>query len=388
MMNRKLISSIIIPCFSAAVLLVSSCSLEDGSPLYDSGRTTTVDYTWAKTADSLQDVTYTTFISSNGKYFKQNNTGNNNFNYWWNAHVMDVFVDGYLRTGDDAYKTKMKFLLNGIKETNGGSLPNEFYDDMEWLALSSLRAYEVTQDQQFLDASQLLWTDIKTGINSNQGGGIAWRKSQPVYKNTPANAPAIILASRLSRLLNKPEDLQTAESLYSWLKSTLVDPSSGLVWDGINRQGDGAVDKSWIFTYNQGTFIGAALELYKSTGSAGYLNDAVKTADNVIKDASISPGGLLKNENQGDGGLFKGILVRYLTLLIQEPALGETQRADYIRFLKYNAETFFTKGLSRPALMASPDWSKKPGESTDLSTQLSGLMLIEAAAALKEDGKF
>ena len=34
--------------------------------------------------------------------------------------------------------------------------------------------------------------------------------------------------------------------------------------------------KNWIFTYNQGTFLGAALELYKITGEKGYLNDAKK----------------------------------------------------------------------------------------------------------------
>jgi predicted alpha-1,6-mannanase (GH76 family) len=39
----------------------------------------------------------------------------------------------------------------------------------------------------------------------------------------------------------------------------------------------------------------------------------VRTATATIKDLDISPGGLLKSEGQGDGGLFKGILVRYLT---------------------------------------------------------------------------
>jgi predicted alpha-1,6-mannanase (GH76 family) len=31
------------------------------------------------------------------------------------------------------------------------------------------------------------------------------------FKNTPANGPSIILASRLYRLNNKPEDLQLAK---------------------------------------------------------------------------------------------------------------------------------------------------------------------------------
>ena len=89
------------------------------------------------------------------------------------------------------------------------------------------------------------------------------------YKNTPANAPAIIFAARLYRLQKNEADLTLAKSLYTWLKSKLVDPS-GIVWDGINSKGDGQLDKN-KFTYNQGTFIGAALEMYNVTNDASYL---------------------------------------------------------------------------------------------------------------------
>jgi predicted alpha-1,6-mannanase (GH76 family) len=133
--------------------------------------------------------------------------------------------------------------------------------------LSTLRAYEATNDPDYLAAAGTLWTDIKTGVNDNQGGGIAWRKSQLDYKNTPANAPAIIFAARLYRLQKNEADLTLAKELYTWLKATLVDPSSGIVWDGINGNHDGQISKN-KFTYNQGTFIGAALELYNATGDA------------------------------------------------------------------------------------------------------------------------
>lgn len=93
-------------------------------------------------AETLQSTTHNSFISSNGNYYKQNNTDNSNFNYWWNAHRVDVLADGYLRTRSDVYKQRMKTLLRGIKTTNGNTYINHFYDDMEWLAISSLRAYE------------------------------------------------------------------------------------------------------------------------------------------------------------------------------------------------------------------------------------------------------
>ncbi|MBB5394698.1 glycoside hydrolase family 76 protein [Mucilaginibacter sp. AK015] len=368
-------------------VVLTSCLKDKPFPLYGNKPTPAVDYTFAATADSLQEKTYTTFLSANGNYFVQNNAGNTNYNYWPQAHTLDVFTDAYLRTKNDIYKQRMKSLLNGTRITNGNKYQNEYYDDMEWLALASLRAFEATGDNDYMNAANILWTDIKTGKNDNQGGGIAWRKSQLDYKNTPANAPAIIFAARLYRLQHNADDLAIAKELYSWLKTTLVDPGSGIVWDGINGDHDGQISKN-KFTYNQGTFIGAALELYNVTGDAAYLADAVRTASATIKDLDIAPGGLLRNEGQGDGGLFKGILVRYLTLLTLKDDVAAADREAYAKFLKYNAETLFVKGISRPDLMVSPDWKSKPSGTTDLTTQISGVTMMEAAATLKAAGKF
>jgi len=369
-------------------VMLTACFKDKPFPLYGNKPSAVINYTFAATADSMQEKTYTAFISTNGNYFKQSNTGSANYNYWPQAHTMDAFTDAYLRTKNEIYKQRMKSLLNGTRIANGNKLQNEFYDDMEWLALSTLRAYEATNDADYLTAANTLWTDIKTGVNTNQGGGIAWRKSQLDYKNTPANAPAIIFAARLYRLQKNEADLTLAKELYTWLKSKLVDPS-GIVWDGINSKGDGQLDKN-KFTYNQGTFIGAALELYNVTGDAGYLADAVRTASATIKDLDISPGGLLKSEGQGDGGLFKGILVRYLTLLTLKEDVAAADRDAYAKFLKYNAETLFAKGILRPDFVASPDWKTMPKATdvTDLTTQISGLTTLEAAATLKAAGKF
>ncbi len=363
------------------VTLFSSCLKDDPYPLYGKDERPAIIYNWKATADTLQEATYLAFLAGDGKTFKQNNSGNVTFHYWPNAHVLDVLTDGFLRTKNVSYSQRMKSLLTGIKEKNGGAYPNNFYDDMEWLALSSLRAYDVTKDQAFLDVATLLWTDIKTGLNSSQGGGIAWKKDQLEYKNTPANAPAIILACRLYKLQNKAEDLQLAKTLYAWLKTTLVDPNNGLVWDGINRTGNGAIDKDWIFTYNQGVFVGAGFELYQVTKDKGYLADAMKTANTSINNAGIAPSGLLKSEGQGDGGLFKGILIRYFTLLSKEAELSENERKNLKNFIKFNAETLYTSGIAKPSFMIGPDWKTKPTGSTDLTTQLSGLMLIESMAS-------
>jgi predicted alpha-1,6-mannanase (GH76 family) len=223
-----------------------------------------------------------------------------------------------------------------------------------------------------------LWNDIKGGWDDTFGGGIYWNKDRQ-NKNTPANAPASIIASRIYQLNRNGEDLDWAKKIYQWQKDNLVDPVSGLVWDGLDATG---TNKSWKFTYNQGVFIGAGIELYKITGDNTYLNDAVKTANNSMA-GDFSSNNIMKDEGGGDGGLFKGILVRYMMLLITDGNLSSTDAAKYISFLKLNAETLWLQGTSRPQILFNTNWITK-ATTTDLTTQLSGAMLIEAVARLKE----
>ena len=370
----------------AGMLLISACSKKgevvlNKPPVDTSVKPKPEVYNYASLADSLQDATYNTFISADRNYFVQNNTGNTSFNYWPQAHMLDVLLDGFLRTKNTQYTLRMKALLNGIKVKNGGAYPNEFYDDMGWLANASLRTYNVNSDPDYLTVAQTLYTEIKGGSNNTAGGGIAWQRSQLYYKNIPSTGNATILFARFYELNGNQADLTLAKNLYSWMKTTLVS-SMGVVYDGINRNQDGQID-NWEFTYNQGLFIGSAVELYNCTKDASYLQDAELVANNLIADPNLSPNGILKSEGQGDGGLFKGVAVRYLTELIQLTALDDADRTKYAQFLQRNAQTLYDKGVARPSMMISPDWTTQPSGNTDLTTQLSGVMMIEAAAALK-----
>jgi len=386
-MKFKHLNCLIASSLLTVILLMSACS-KKGDPAANNNHppdtavtTKPPTYDYAALADSLQAATYGTFISANRNYFVQNNTGTTNFNYWPQAHVLDVLLDGYLRTKNTQYTARMKALLNGIKVQNNGAYPNEFYDDMGWLANASLRAYTVNNDADYLDVAQTLYTEIKGGYNNTAGGGIAWQRNQLYYKNVPSTGNATILAARFYELNGNTTDLTLAKSLYTWMKTNLLTPG-GVVYDGINRNQDGLIDY-WEFTYNQGLFIGSATELYNCTKDASYLQDAVLVANNLIADPNLTVNGILKGEGQGDGGLFKGVAVRYLTNLVELTALDAASRTKYAAFLQRNAQTLYYKGIARPSLMISPDWTIQPSGSTDLTTQLSGVMMIEAAARLK-----
>ncbi|GIO10549.1 glycoside hydrolase [Cohnella xylanilytica] len=303
------------------------------------------------------------------------------FHYWWMAHAADGLVDGWLRTnGAPLYGERLSELHEGIREKNGGAYPNLLYDDMEWMAIAWLRAFEATGEAKYGETARLLWEDIKTGWNDAMGGGIAWHKEQLGYKNAPANGPAAIAAARLSRSpLGGAEELEWAEKIYRWMRSVLVDPDSGFVWDGINRQGDGRIDKDWRFTYCQGVFIGAGVELYRATGNRDYLADASRTASAAYAEWGESG---LPDEGDGDGGLFKGIFVRYLTELaiLEEAETGRSDRADWLRRV---AEELWERGRDSRRGLFGTSWSAAPGERVTLSAQLSGVFLLESLAKLE-----
>lgn len=393
-MNRFFSKSHYIVFFFVVALGALSTSCDDNPiPLRDPNNTVGQEfkYTWAQTADSLQLSTYNNYLGTNGT-FVQNNTGNSTFNYWPNAHTLDVLVDGYLRTGNQNYVGKMKALLQGIKVKNGNTYNNVFNDDMLWLAISSLRAYDATKDQEYKDVAEFLWARIKLSWSDDVfGGGITWKKDTPKQKNAVSNAPAVILAMRLYEIDKDADDLEWAKKIYAWQKNNLVDSITGAVWDNISEQNNVIVtNKDWVFTYNMGTWIGAGLRLFKATNNQVYLDDAIKTGRTVLVSPKLLSEGLLRDEGQGDGGLFKGILVRYFTELIEQPTINSTDKEKFAAFLKYNAQAFYKKGILRPSMLSGNNWkvAPAPGGNVDLTTQLSGVMLIEATAKLDKEGFF
>ncbi|AYD49480.1 glycosyl hydrolase family 76 [Arachidicoccus soli] len=338
---------------------------------------------WQASADSSTSFLINNYWNSNPGYFNKSNV-DAAFNYWPQAHGLDVLLDAYSRTQDNKYKSYFDKWYTGVQQKNGNTFLNYFYDDMGWNALAILRAYDATSDDKFKTAANVIWTDIKTGWNANEGGGIAWNKGKLAYKNTPANGPACILAARLYERFKNPDDLDWAKKIYNWVKDSLYDANTGFVNDGINSNGDGQRD-TWAFTYNQGLMIGAAVELYNITKDPAYLNDAENIADNTLSSSSLTTSDrLLHDEGEGDGGLFKGVFVRYFTQLILCPDLEESVKKRYIAFLKLNAETLWYQGTNKQLGLFGSYWKKMPGNSSDLTTEESGCMLMEAAALLSK----
>lgn len=337
---------------------------------------------WPERAEMSQDSLYANFFNKNTGVMNQGVPPENPHNdrpiYWWHAHVVDVLADGYRRSRDEKYRLRLRDMFENVKKFNGNTLRHNYYDDMEWMALALLRAWDLTGEDEYRLGVLDLWEDIKTAWNSNMGGGMAWKKDQPDYKNTPANAPASILACRLYQRFRGKDDFEWAQRIYEWNKANLVDPETGFVWDGLNRLGDGKIDKDWKFTYCQGVFIGAALELYRCTGDPAYVESARRTALAAKEQLSDPATGMLRDEGNGDCGLFKGIFIRYIHELISlQPDFSEMAE-----WLEINADVLWLAGRDPETGLFSQSWNGRPGPLLDLSTHLSGIMLVEARAAL------
>ncbi len=347
-----------------------------------------VNVDWSARADSSSRAFVENYWNEDEKYFNYGNDGSKtDFHYWPQAHALDVLLDAYARSGDSFYLPYIHSWYEGVPVKNGGNFLNRYIDDMEWNGLAMLRAYQLTGDEKFLQSAEVVWDDIKAHWNDNAGGGLMWEKEDPFGKNACSNGPAAILAARLFREGKDFEDLEWAKKIYHWERETLFDEQSGAIWDNIKETEDGLkINKDWIFTYNQGTFIGAAVELFTLTNDSAYLQDAIKATDYTLEHLTGPDNSILKSEGGGDGGLFKGVFIRYFTQLIQNHALDAEKKDRYIEFLFHNAETLWQQGTDKQQMLYGPYWKEKPEGTVDLTIQSSGAMLIEAAALLNNAG--
>ena len=337
---------------------------------------------WEKRADLTQSFMREKFFGEYNMYQNKYPLSDNQaFHYWIQAQVLDSIVDAYIRTGDPAYAQQAKELIAAVKKRNGNHMTNDFFDDMGWMANAAFRLYRATGDEDLRGDIDLLYETIMSSWNI-VSGGIAWKKDQMQYRNSPSNGPACILAARLYQYTGEQRYLEMALQIFEWWTDTLVDPETGLVWDGINRQNNGKIDKDWQFTYCQGVYIGSCVELYNITQDQSYIDTAVRTADYALN-TMLEQGGILRSEGGGDGGAFKGIFCRYLTQLIMTTPVN---REKYCKVLERNGEALWANIPSEEEPICGKMWSAKPRKPVELQVQSSGLALLESLAALNKMG--
>lgn len=326
------------------------------------------------------------------------------WHYWWQAHYVDCLVDAYVRLPSKAKGRGVADAVRGIRLRNLGPLSaNRYYDDRAWMALALLRIQEQQGRRRPNRTLRRLIDALTAGIDADLGV-LPWREGD-LFFNVPANGPAAILLARLGRL-------DEAVAMVDWVFANLVD-SRGLIMDGIRLSMGGEETVRAIYSYNQGVMIGACLELALALEDRGESEAATRQLTRVhqlvhaVATHLATPKAVIAGGGSGDGGLFDGILVRYLAQaamrLPQDDRMSRATRRICRRLVLHSAEAAWQHRLEVDGLPLFPgDWNAdavfprgggfvaKPSGAAAaaercLSVQLSGWMLMEAAAAVSAD---
>lgn len=304
------------------------------------------------------------------------------WHYWWQAHLLDCMLDAYQRAPTQWRRDAIVALVRGVRVRNVTGWVNNYYDDIAWLGLALQRGATLA-GLRTPGAQQAIMRRLRFGRGPS--GGMRWRVGDD-FVNVPATGPAAIFYARRG-------NVGIATSLVDWMLEHLIDPRTGLVFDGARVNPDGtvrAVERT-VYSYCQGVLLGACVELGTATDAPRWWRQADATVHAVAE--HLTDGGVLRGHGGGDGGLFTGILARYLA--VAAVALPGDLPAGRVatRLVLDSAEAawrnrgvadggpLFGAQWTSPALLPSP--GSRTGEAErDLSVQLSGWMLLEAAAVV------
>ncbi len=237
------------------------------------------------------------------------------------------------------------------------------YDDQMWLIRELIESYELTGDEDYLEKAEYLTEYVLDGwdctynSDGNETGGITWGPgyvTKHACSNGPMVSPLVWLhelyegkkdeitsryidaddrASRLSKQVKKSEYyLEYAKKIYNWQKENLLrndgvyDDMMGGCSPGkpqvetINgvayRKGIHCQDRVGpAITYNSGTMLSGAADLFRATVDGAYLKDAVQLANasfSYFAKPDVNIPGYYSYDVSGFRNWFNGVLMRGL----------------------------------------------------------------------------
>jgi len=248
---------------------------------------------------------------------------------WWNSAVALSSVIGYTRrTGDQSYAWAIRrtFDVNRVAFPAGarssdpvdGHFISRSVDDTAWWGLTWIDAYDLTHDGVYLDEAVTIANYVAGFWDPSTCGGGVWWDRERTYKNAVTIGLYLRLTAALhNRIAGDTAWLNRAVTGWNWFNASGMINSAGLVNDGLTTgcQNNGQT----VWSYNQGLAIGAAMELFRATGSTAY-QDAARRLGTAALNSSLVQGGVLTESCDRTGQTcddnqkqFKGVFMRYLT---------------------------------------------------------------------------
>lgn len=268
--------------------------------------------------------------------------------YWWEAQNWEAVMDRYEGTHDSASRQMIDDVYDGWTAAYPDFRTNDWNDDMGWWARGSIRAYELTGEQRFLTEAEDIFEYIAQYEDTTYGGGIWWKNvdvgnGSANEKNVATNGTAVWTALRLYAATGDTTYRDTAERIFAWLQTNFY--NGGHIRDHVSGTGQ-FTDFDW--TYNQGQYAGAALQMYLVTHDTQYRAQATTATDWAV--ANLTTAGTFLNEGTSDTEGFKAILTRDIRALIDDA--GQTQ---YEQVLTANASQ--AAHHVSPEGVGGPDWN-------------------------------
>jgi Glycosyl hydrolase family 76 len=198
-------------------------------------------------------------------------------------HARLVGLNSYLDTNNSGASegtfTSTLAAFDGTVAPPAGPGGTKYYDDNDWVGIELMRVYKLTHDPSVLGSAEAIMAFEMAGWQTNPqlpcSGGIPFSNdAENTDRNTVTTAPAAELAAQLYRATGSAQYLQFAEMAYEWVRRCLL-LGSGMYADHIDARG---VVEPMLWSYGQGTMIGAGTLLYQATGNAAYLYQARQTA--------------------------------------------------------------------------------------------------------------
>ena len=326
-----------------------------------------------------------TLLDSNKYIYKTNSSypsavdrGNGAAAIWCQPIYWDMAMNAYKRAkaeGDTQKEQKFKQLCDDLFAGNKAHYANfDFddnnentgwfiYDDIMWWTVTLARAYELFGVEEYLSLSEesfgrVWYGSEKVGDTGSYadpekglGGGKFWQW-QPIKNPNPneadhgkmacINFPTVVAALTLYNNVptgrtestdshpsyqTKEQYLAKGKEIYAWAVENLVDVTTGQVAD--SRHGNG--NPAWKdHVYNQASYIGASVLLYKATGEKQYLDNAVMAADYTMNTIS-GTFDLLPFETGAEQGIYTAVFAQYIAMLVYD-----CDQTQYIPFVKRN----------------------------------------------------
>ncbi|MDB5112355.1 MAG: glycoside hydrolase [Mucilaginibacter sp.] len=152
---------------------------------------------------------------------------------------------------------------------------SRFYDDNQWVAIACLDAYNRNHRKKYLSMADTIYRFMMGGLDTVAGGGFYWKEGDRRTKNTCSNGPGILVALQLYKITHKAAYLNTAMSVYKWTNEHLQSPE-GIYYDNIKLPAL-TIGKAF-YTYNTGTMLQSNVLLYQITKDRKYLQEAQRIA--------------------------------------------------------------------------------------------------------------